>query len=354
MKKSRDINLDVLRCIAALGVVSVHFFLNAGFYQEIISGRRMVIMTGMRTLFMYCVPVFILLTGYLMNKKTFSRKYYKGILHTLGIYVIVSLICILYRILYWKEEMTLRSIVGSIFNFTGDPYAWYIEMYIGLFLVIPFLNVLYHGMKSKREKQALILTFFILITLPSIFNISGRKVIPDWWTGMWPVLYYFAGCYLREYPLELSARKNIVLLGGVWGLSFGFNVYRSYGNYFERAMYDEWYGWENVLISILLFSLVKNMNLSAMPDMAKRVIQKISELSLGIYLCSWISDQIVYKVLNENVTEMAYRLNYFPVVVGAVFLTSVVLSFLADAIYMVLFRMGKVIGKIVDRKQKMR
>lgn len=76
MMKKRNINLDIIRSIAVFSVLSVHFFLNNGFYTEIIKGKRMFVMFTMRTAFMICVPLFAILTGYLMNKKILSKTYY--------------------------------------------------------------------------------------------------------------------------------------------------------------------------------------------------------------------------------------------------------------------------------------
>ena len=41
-------------------------------------------------------------------------------------------------------ENIINSII-YIFNFTACPNAWYLEMYIGLFLLIPFLNIIYNN-----------------------------------------------------------------------------------------------------------------------------------------------------------------------------------------------------------------
>ena len=75
--KERNINLDLIRCVAAIFVISVHFCLNSGFYELTCSGMRMLIMCILRTAFITCVPLFLMLTGYLMNKKELTISYYK-------------------------------------------------------------------------------------------------------------------------------------------------------------------------------------------------------------------------------------------------------------------------------------
>ena len=69
MAAKRNVNLDLTRCAAVFSVVAVHFFLNSGFYGTPIVGGKMLLSTILRTVFMVCVPLFLLLTGYLMSGK---------------------------------------------------------------------------------------------------------------------------------------------------------------------------------------------------------------------------------------------------------------------------------------------
>lgn len=145
--RPRNSALDIIRITALYCVVSVHFFLNNGFYAQPVIGTRMYIMTVLRTMFMVCVPLFIILTGYLMNKKELSRRYYWGITKTIGIYLLAGLVCLSYQKFIQNIDISFGMVIGKLLNFTAAPYAWYIEMYIGLYLLIPFLNPVYHNVK---------------------------------------------------------------------------------------------------------------------------------------------------------------------------------------------------------------
>ena len=52
----KDLNLDLMRALAAFLVLSVHFFLNNGFYAQEVLGRRMLLMTMMRMGFIFLLP----------------------------------------------------------------------------------------------------------------------------------------------------------------------------------------------------------------------------------------------------------------------------------------------------------
>ena len=72
--KKRDIGLDLTRIVAFVSVVSIHFFLNSGYYDAPVVGKRMYIMTLGRTFFGICVPLFMLLSGYLMTQTSHTIK----------------------------------------------------------------------------------------------------------------------------------------------------------------------------------------------------------------------------------------------------------------------------------------
>ena len=223
----RNSAMDIIRIVAVFCVISVHFFLHNGFYSEPVQGLPMYIMVLMRTMFTVCVPLFIILTGYLMSKKTLSKSYYKGIVKTLITFVLATIVCMVFKSVYSNEPFTIKTLIFSTLDFTGANYSWYVEMYIGLFLIIPFLNLAYNGLKSKKHKQVLVLTFIVITILPSLFNIFNfdtvswwaspassdefAKLIPSWWIGFYPVTYYFTGCYIREYGFKIPTKSLIVL-----------------------------------------------------------------------------------------------------------------------------------------------
>ena len=152
-KKERKFELDLIRCFALFSVIAVHFFLNTGFYNEIIVGKSFYLMTLIRSFFMVCVPLFIILTGYLKNKKSLSKKYYLGIVKIIAIYLIVSIICLIFKRVYLLEEISFKTAIKQILNFSAAPYSWYVEMYIGLFLLIPFLNLIFNNLKNQKEAK---------------------------------------------------------------------------------------------------------------------------------------------------------------------------------------------------------
>lgn len=364
MKKERNLNADLIRCTAVFSVISVHFLKNNGFYSTPVEGWDMLLMCMFRSMFMTCVPLFLLLTGFLMWKKELSVRYYKGIVKTLEIYVLVSIADLIFKYALLGETVTFWSAVRQILAFKAANYSWYIEMYIGLFLLIPFLNLTYHGLKNQKQKQILIGTMLFLTMVPKMvnnFNLSDPswwlspgsstdydKLVPSFFTAMYPITYYFLGAYLREYQgakceTDSTCKKTVrgdskALLsskkkdgsGSVWEklllfllvtAAFGcYNYYRCDGAKFVWGSNNTW-GGENLITAYLLFSLLLDINTARFPKWICRVLTYISEISLGIYLMSWMFDKIIYsEYFLPNVADVHARWKFYPLVAGAVFL----------------------------------
>jgi len=363
IKHTRNSALDVIRIVALFCVIAVHFFLNNGFYETSIGGKRILIMVLMRTAFMISVPLFLLLTGYLMRKKELSKKYYSGIKKTLSIYILASLACLIYKVLFLNMNYSLFGIIKDILGFSLAKYSWYIEMYIGLFLLIPFLNLIYNNLKTKKEKQTLILTLLLLTSIPTITNIfnfngkigweiffdssSSNKILPFWWNSIYPITYYFIGAYLSEFKIKISKLLNIgLIIGSV--LIFGLhNYFYSYGKFFNTGIHQNWGAIQNVITSVLVFVFILNINFDKLNNNVKKVLKKISDCCLGAYLVSFIFDDYLYKILNSNVAKVSDKLNYFVIIVPVIFVCSIILSLLLNLLYDLLI---KTFGKIKAKK----
>lgn len=59
----------------------------------------------------------------------------------------------IYKNIAQGDVFDLKSFILGTLDFTGSNYSWYIEMYIGLFLLAPFLNLAYGKLKSKSKSR---------------------------------------------------------------------------------------------------------------------------------------------------------------------------------------------------------
>lgn len=297
---------------------------------------------------MICVPLFMMLTGYLTASSTPCRKYYRKLIDTLGVYVLASLCCAAYDVAMGKESLQLYQLVNRIARYKAAPYAWYVEMYIGLFLLSPFLNAGYQALGEKRKKQWLLGVLLLLTALPGVVNVyvpklswvmdprsstNYLKILPDYWTNLYPFAYYFLGSYIREYGISLSTPKALGLSVATALFQGLYNVWRSWGDCFL------WGSWQNygslfvVVQTVLFFVMICNWDLSRLGQRTCRVLGRLSGLCFGAYLVSYIFDDWFYARLNAAMDYIPHRFPWFPVAVLVVASGSLALSFLINTCY---------------------
>ncbi len=342
-ENSRNSALDITRIFALFCVVSVHFFLNNGFYQQKVEGINMFIMFSMRSLFMVCVPLFLVLTGYLMNKKELSKKYYKGIIKTISIYILASICCLTYDCIFNGKEFNPLSFL----DFSAAKYSWYVEMYIGLFLIIPFLNLIYNGLDSRKKKIILIITMLAITMLPVSFNIHF-KIFPAFFNSLYPITYYFIGAFLSEYKIKIKPIINVGLIVTASVIIGFFNYYMSYGSTFRWAGYNDWGSLQCTVMTTLVFILLSSIRTDNFRPVTRNILANISSVTFGAYLVSYIFDNIFYPILNGYILDIPSRLPYYFIIVPCVFLCSIILSYVLDKIY---FMFKNIIGSIVERSK---
>lgn len=341
--QNRNPAMDILRIVAVLCVISIHFFYHTGYYSTTADNVPMYFATVLRTLFSVCVPLFMILSGFLLCNKTLKKGYYSGIRKTIIVYILVAIACIIYKSCNGSYTLTTLTFFTGIFDFSGANYSWYIEMYIGLFLIIPFLNIIYKNLDSRKQKNILLITLIAITILPSLFNAfkfdsyewwanpatdtDTQKLMPSWWVGIYPITYYFTGCYIREYGTKI---KNVFLIIALVIAIFGFgtfNFYRCYGSTFTTANYVYWYGIEPYVMSVLIFLIISKLKLENINVKAKFVLWKISDLVLGTYLVSFIFDSIYYyEILNINTPDFYARFPFMPLMILCVFVSALISS----------------------------
>lgn len=316
MTKQREFGLDLTRAAAVTLVLSVHFFMKVGFYATPIQGAGMAVAAVGRMACMTCVPLFMMLTGYLCIERQWSLGYYRKLLPILLAYVLAGCMCMLFSAVWLGDEITPLGAVRRLLDFSAAPYGWYIEMYIGLFMLSPFLNTAWKGL-DDRGRLALVITMLMITSVPTVTNIIKWKILPSWWSGVYPLTYYVLGAWLREHPIR--ARGWALFLGWL-GLSaaaggLAFVVWQ--GSVFA---YSEWSYWSSLLVvgeTVCLFSLLVRCEGTGVPAPVRWCVGKLSQLSLPLYLLSYITDQLLYPRLTAAIPDMLGRFPWLPVTVLA-------------------------------------
>ena len=348
-KNNRNFNLDLIRILAFLLVPCLHFFLYSDFYNFNVTGTFMSLMFFARNLTLMCIPLFLLLTGYLQGNKeiTPNKSYYFKITKFLIPYIFIATLFVLTDIFYFKSTYNFKKVLSAYTGF--GSYSWYVEMYIGLFLLIPFLNMIWKSMKNTKQELILVGTLVALTLLPSLINTFDLGAsnwwhssnaeywvfIPDWWISVYPVTYYFAGAFLKKHQSEFKLRAIhwFVLFAASTIILNVFYLIRNYGD--KPSVYG-WLYWDSITLfipAVFLFMFISSLRIKSVPSALSRFVGLISDLTFGAYLASAIGDKIIYPIVNGMFADLKIRAAVAPLTLTAVIISSLIISLAAHFAY---------------------
>lgn len=338
--KLRQPGLDIVRIIASISVIAVHFYLNCNFYQTPLQGAKMFAMTLGRWLFMICVPLFMMLTGYLKCHKKCDKAHYLSLIPILISYILIAIVkIIISNIYYGTGYYSFGSALKAIATY---QIAWYVGMYVGLMLIIPFLNKLIASLSQKEFKWLILASAAIACLFPIV-----QYVIPSYWQFLYPLVYYFVGAYIREYKpkankwLCLAAVLVMTLINGV--ISFA----ASHGEVFRSdvlAGVDSGYS----VITVAVATVAVFLMFYDMPggkNVPHGILEAVSSASLEIYLLSGVFDVIIFTFLKQTHT-MATEFFWL-------FFITVPLNFVCSALCGILINklVRKIYGAIISKNE---
>lgn len=339
--ENRRPGLDLIRCLAMLFVITYHFFLHCGFHLAPQTGFAMWVAGCFRSLSTSCIGLFLMLTGYLKSTKTDFRSCYRCLLPLLLAYLLASAVSIPVQHFFLHSPKSLLDWIKRLVQFTAVHYGWYVEMYLGLVLLIPFINLL---LRQLNDRGLLVLSA-VLLLLTAMPGALPWNIFPDYWRSLFSITYYVLGAAIHRHQPKLAPWAGIagaaalaMLLGTVTFLSTDTALYS--GVYWEFP--DLW----TMLLSVLLFVGLYRISIGGA---AGKLLAFGSMGCYGACLLSHLFDSWCYKLLPQWHTPERYFLLFLCVTVP-IYLVSLGLGNLLQVLTK--FLSAKVTGLLIPMKQK--
>ncbi len=320
--------LDLIRCLGLLFVVSVHFFLYNGFYSEPQTGAAMWVSDSFRWLFFGCNGIFMMLTGYLMSQKPMTSGYYRRLIPILVSYTLTCLISYPIRHFFLGEVLSIQEWIHNYFSFSN--YSWYVEMYIGLILFSPIVNLALEQMHTSRQLTGIAGVMILLTALPSATDLD---VLPDYWTGLYPITYYIIGAVISRRQPKLPGKlclSGVALSVMGQGLASVLLTDEGFSKGFTAG-----YGglWVTLTVTLLFLGLYR----ISIPQKWAKVLAWISGGCFEGYILSRLVDVWAYAAIPQWHTPEKYLLLYICVTIP-IFIFSVLSGKLVHSLSQLIVR----------------
>ena len=284
-KRKRDTNLDLLRIISMLLIIFLHTIDHSGVLEqaEVGSAGMYFYVRFTYALCQVCVNCYVMLSGYYLVKARFRLQKLAVLWMEMVFY---SFVLKLLFMVTGYEEMSIVSLVSCFFPILTGRY-WFMTIYVGLYLVFPFLNKLVYAM-NRKEHAILNLFLFVLFSLwnsihPAIVGMNSG----GGWGLTWFVVLYLAAAWLRLY--WKPEQKPIVTLGCFFFLPLMMTFGQLAANAADvgvlKSVIANWSRYDSAPVYLMTMALfITFMNVRIKEGCASRMISAIAPLTLGVYL----------------------------------------------------------------------
>lgn len=337
VNKKRKSNIELLRIIAMLLIVSYHVILHLDINTSTIANNSNIILINILMFNgKFGVNLFMLISGYfLINAKFKLKNLLKLFLNTS-----ICTIVILTSLFFLKVPIGIIDCVKNIFPVFFNVY-WFITTYFIIYLLINYINYFLQKLPQKKYFILLIILGVVLSVLPSLFHITMINEN----NFVWLVYLYFIGAYIKLYiPIKNKSIKYIFI--GVFIYTLGILsafVFQYLGTKYSIFLEQQFYFAKQFSVFLLMASIFIFFGFLGINIKTSSKINSIASCMIGVYLIH--DNYLLRKYLYFDVFQNDLFVNS-PKFGLKIFLTIMIL-FLGSIIITLIYK--RTIGKYIDR-----
>ncbi len=276
---NRKSDMDFLRILSSLMVVLLH---TCSEVNIIPAEEGFILNTVLNSLTRFCVPVFIMISGYFMLDKEKSVSFFiKRGLKLIIIMVCWSSIYLVYNILKGKEEVNnLKEII--IYLLTEPIHLWYFYALSALTLFTPALSFF----ARSADKKTYIYTLVLMILSGSILTMLVKEnrfllvnLITDKTKGATALAfpaYYLFGYYVKRFGVNKKLSAFSFILGAL--MTVAGTLILSFKNGVLSQNVLSFFSVNTAIMSMGIFSFFAGRNIKG-----ALFINTVAPLTAGIY-----------------------------------------------------------------------
>lgn len=277
--RARNSNIEGLRIIAMLMIITLHYLLTGGVLDKLNFGDKVFNIAWIIESFCYSsVNCYILISGYFLCKKDYysikkiAQVAIQAVFYSAGLYVLFCVTGI--------EKFNIATLItGYLFPITHGEY-WYATVYVVSLFAVPYVNTIIRAISQKQHKRLLVEFGIVFSVIPSAIFFSGNTIgLMGGYSLIWFIYLYFAAGYIRNYGIGVSRRK---LLTGYFCFSLIPFVSKCAQLQFLGKEYWDFYRYNSIFIllsAVCLFGWVVTSK-----ERNSRVINSIAGTTFGIFL----------------------------------------------------------------------
>lgn len=289
-KGGRMANLELLRCIAMMMVVVLHFLGKGNLLPALEDPGMSAEGHAAWLLESFCivaVNVYMLISGYFLCTSSFKLSRLIGLWLQIAFYSIGFGLIGAFSGILTETPFDTHYLLTLVFPVSMGHY-WFLTAYVYLYLLLPFIGRAVKQMSRQQLQWALALLFLVFCLLKSILPLR-LEMDSMGYDCLWYLCVFLAAAYMRRFGVPFLEKKGrgllvyvlccLAVFAGTMGMR---TVYLKTGSF--GLMLKMFLEYNHILPFLAAAGLFAAFIRLKIQGRAAALVTKISPYTLGVYL----------------------------------------------------------------------
>lgn len=283
-------NLELLRCVAMMMVVVLHYLGKGGLLPDLTGksiGSAGTVSWLLETFCIVAVNLYMFISGYLLCTSSFKLSRLLRLLLQLWLYSAVFGVLAAATGIVAETPVDTHYFLTLLFPVSMGHY-WFLTAYVFLYLLLPFLGLAVKRMTKQQLQTAIFLLLIMFCVLKSVLPLR-LEMDEKGYDCLWYVCVFVTAAYIRRFGIGVLKKRGrglclyvaccLLAFAGTMTLRFIFIRTGSIGR--MTGMCLEYNHILPFLGALGLFCAFLQMEIKGK---AADIIKKIGPYTLGVYL----------------------------------------------------------------------
>ncbi|MBO4981056.1 MAG: acyltransferase [Lachnospiraceae bacterium] len=289
-KKPRMANLELLRCLAMMMVVVLHFLGKGNVLPDLMEPQLGG--TGMAAWLLECfcivaVNLYMMISGYFLCTSSFKPSRLLQLWLQVWVYSVGVGLLSCFLGIYPAEEFSFHYLLTLVLPISMGHY-WFLTAYVFLYLLLPLFGKTVQEMSKKQMQVVLGLLLFTFCILKSVLP-ARLEMDAKGYDCLWYLCVFLTAAYIRRFGAGILQKKagcTVLYLAGVLAV-FG-------GTMGLRQIYLRMGSLEHIMKICIEYNHILPLAASVglfgwflklrVPEKITGPVNKIAPYTLGVYL----------------------------------------------------------------------
>lgn len=285
--KGRNYGLDVLRILAMVMIVMLHYFQKGGMLvYASLNNPSNVTAWFLEACCNIAVNCYVLISAYFLIKSKFKIK---KVIQLVIEVVFYSVIIYFLFVIFNGKTIEPKELLSTFLPVLTQQY-WFISTYLVMYILSPFMNMLIEKLDKPTCKKLTLLMVGIFSIWPTVIFFGDSIDSKNGYSISWFICLYFVGSYIRLHKNE-PVKNREKYLGAYLLISLvitasKFILSALYQHQIITEDYSEIYYRYNsftmLASSICLFMFFKDMAITK--TIPRKIVAFLAPCTFGAYL----------------------------------------------------------------------